>query len=617
MYSKVFVSFICFLVLSAVSVKAQLSIGGKPASFGKSIADNIQSEKLPPVDVAAFLAEDMQQAGKDIPYRFGAPIDVSYDMNNSGSWSRLPDGSKIWRLEIISEGAYSLNLLYDEFYLPDGSRLFLYSSDQSYLLGAFTSANNKTHRKFSTAPISGDRVTLEYHQPASVTETAVIRISRVVHAYRNIFDRSITDKVSGFGDAGFCNNNVNCPEGDGWRDQIRSVTMIITAGGARICSGSMINNVRADGTPFFLTANHCLGGESSWIFMFNYQSPTCSNIDGPTNMTVQGSTRLARYSPSDFALLLLDETPPDSFNIYYSGWSAEETSADSSVGIHHPRGDIKKITFDYDFVSATSYLGTSPGTTHWRVAQWEDGTTEPGSSGSPLFDKNNRIIGQLHGGFASCASITADWYGSVARSWLGGGSSSNSLKPWLDPDNSGLLALDGYDPDSNLTIAHISLTNTEDTLFDYKVVTIIKSDTTLNSDSLLLFYQVDSVPFVNTLTPTGNADEYHGFIPAQKAGSFIEYFIFAQNDRGDVSTSILYSFAILEPPYVCGDVDNNGEFQGILELTYLVDFIFRSGPPPENELAADVNGSGGSANILDLTYMVDFVFRSGPAPVCQ
>ncbi|MCH7948049.1 MAG: hypothetical protein IIC66_09665, partial [candidate division Zixibacteria bacterium] len=71
------------------------------------------------------------------------------------------------------------------------------------------------------------------------------------------------------------------------------------------------------------------------------------------------------------------------------------------------------------------------------------------------------------------------------------------------------------------------------------------------------------------------------------------------------------------PPFVCGDVDNNGEFQGILELTYLVDYIFRSGPAPENEFAADINGSGGIANILDLTYIVDFVFRSGPPPVCQ
>ncbi|MCH7690202.1 MAG: hypothetical protein IIA17_04045 [candidate division Zixibacteria bacterium] len=886
MYLKVIFNFVCFFVLLAISASAQISVGGKPASFGKSIPGVIDSRKLPRVDVAAYLAEDMQESGKDIPYRFGAPIDVSFDMNNSGSWNRLADGSNIWRLEIISEGAYSLNLLYDEFYLPDGGRFFLYNSDQSSILGAFTSANNKSHRKFSTAPTPGDKVILEYYQPASVTEDAVIKISRVVHAYRNIFHRSIIDRVSGFGDAGSCNNNVNCAVGDDWQDQSRAVSMILTGGGFRLCTGSLVNNVRNDGTPYYLTANHCLGGHASWIFMFNYESPTCSNIDGPTWMTVQGSTLMASYSTSDFGLLLLTEQPPDSYNVYYNGWSAENVPGDSSVGIHHPSGDIKKISFDYDFVTATSWLGTAPGTTHWRVGNWEDGTTEPGSSGSPLYNKQKQVIGQLHGGFASCASITADWYGRVARSWLGGGANSNSLKPWLDPDNTGILAIDGYDPNTALVITHLEFENTTDTLNDYEIVAIIESEATLVSDSLLLYYTINTVTNIDTLDPTGNLDEYHGFIPAQSPGTIIEYFIFAQNVDGDVDSSDFFTFevvgyglsmspesdtatgavddtisyslivtnqgaiadeydlsisgyswttvlldetgafpvsstgllstgeqfnclvrvivpvssfgqsdnvtvtaasvmnagtdatsslttisagfplnlpfeeqfptATIDPfkwvsfldidissnglnipsppyalhlngspvgadtivsqvinmdgqcnsilsyyyqrtgggnspetgedlffeyldssgnwqqiqqylgsgpdmtefeeeqivlpndachkafrlrirstgtngpfddwfvdnisislPYICGDVDNNGEFQGILELTYLVDFIFRGGPPPENALAADVDGSGGIADILDLTYMVDFVFRGGPPPVCQ
>ena len=886
MYSKVIFNFVCLFVLLAISASAQISVGGKPASFGKSIPGVIDSRKLPRVDVAAYLAEDMQEAGKDIPYRFGAPIDVSFDMNNSGSWNRLADGSNIWRLEIISEGAYSLNLLYDEFYLPDGGRFFLYNSDQSSILGAFTSANNKSHRKFSTAPTPGDKVILEYYQPASVTEDAVIKISRVVHAYRNIFHRSIIDRVSGFGDAGSCNNNVNCAVGDDWQDQSRAVSMILTGGGFRLCTGSLVNNVRNDGTPYYLTANHCLGGHASWIFMFNYESPTCSNIDGPTWMTVQGSSLMASYSTSDFGLLLLTEQPPDSYNVYYNGWSAENVPGDSSVGIHHPSGDIKKISFDYDFVTATSWLGTAPGTTHWRVGNWEDGTTEPGSSGSPLYNKQKQVIGQLHGGFASCASITADWYGRVARSWLGGGANSNSLKPWLDPDNTGILAIDGYDPNTALVITHLEFENTTDTLNDYEIVAIIESEATLVSDSLLLYYTINTVTNIDTLDPTGDLDEYHGFIPAQSPGTVVEYYIFAQNVDGDVDTSDVFTFevvgyglsmspesdtatgavddtisyslivtnqgaiadeydlsisgyswttvlldetgafpvsstgllstgeqfnclvrvivpvssfgqsdnvtvtaasvmnagtdatsslttisagfplnlpfeeqfptATIDPfkwvsfldidissnglnipsppyalhlngspvgadtivsqvinmdgqcnsilsyyyqrtgggnspetgedlffeyldssgnwqqiqqylgsgpdmtefeeeqivlpndachkafklrirstgtngpfddwfvdnisislPYICGDVDNNGEFQGILELTYLVDFIFRGGPPPENALAADVDGSGGIADILDLTYMVDFVFRGGPPPVCQ
>ncbi|MGH8015562.1 MAG: hypothetical protein ACREBV_05180, partial [Candidatus Zixiibacteriota bacterium] len=71
------------------------------------------------------------------------------------------------------------------------------------------------------------------------------------------------------------------------------------------------------------------------------------------------------------------------------------------------------------------------------------------------------------------------------------------------------------------------------------------------------------------------------------------------------------------PPFVCGDVDNNGIFQGILELTYLVDYAFRGGPVPANLMAADLDGIAGFQGILELTYMVDYVFRSGPPPSCQ
>lgn len=68
--------------------------------------------------------------------------------------------------------------------------------------------------------------------------------------------------------------------------------------------------------------------------------------------------------------------------------------------------------------------------------------------------------------------------------------------------------------------------------------------------------------------------------------------------------------------WICGDIDGNGQFQPIIELNYLVNRIFRGGPPPPNQQAADVNGSGGDANILDLNYMVNFIFRGGAAPNC-
>ncbi len=589
---------IALLLLTAVSVYSQISAGGKPISFSKTSRALVQTVTMPEVDVEAYLAED-QRDGKDVPYRFGAPFDVSYDLNNSGTWETLDDGSKLWRLTIVSEGAYSLNLLYEEFWLPERGKLFLYNSDRSYVIGAFTAANNKEHREFSTAPTKGDEVTLEYHQPASVTESAVIKISRVVHAYHNLFDVGGVGEIYDFGDAGSCNNNVNCPVGVGWEGQIRSVAMILSSGGFRLCSGSMVNNVRRDATPYFLTANHCLGGETTWIFMWNYQSPGCSNVDGPTWMTVQGSTLKATSTTSDFALLQLTEAPPDSYLVYFAGWSAENVIGDSSCGIHHPQGDIKKISFDYEFTQLTDYLGNGPGTTHIRIVTWNDGTTEPGSSGSPLFNKQKQVVGQLHGGFASCTSITSDWYGKFARSWLGGGTNATSLKPWLDPDNTGAMTLDGFDPSMALTVSVDSLYDTADTLNDYEVLAIIESDTALAADKLLLHYTISSVNYLDTMEATPNPDEYHEFIPAQSANTSISYFVTAANLRGDVDTSETITFQVLG--YAVSLDPANGLGTGAVDDTVLHSLSVTNNGAIADDYDLSISGELWETDLLDST----------------
>jgi len=180
--------------------------------------------------------------------------------------------------------------------------------------------------------------------------------------------------------------------------------------------------------------------------MFNYESPGCTNINGPTNQTISGTMTVANNSVSDFALLSLGQRPPGSYRTYYAGWSRPNIPAQWSVGIHHPRGDIKKISHDYDPVVSSDYeperyLPDS----HWKVRDWDQGTTEPGSSGSSLFDQNRRIVGQLHGGWAACGNDLPDYYGKFSMSWDYGSSSSTRLRDWLDPINSGPSTLDGME----------------------------------------------------------------------------------------------------------------------------------------------------------------------------
>ena len=434
-------------IISALIVTisfTQVSIDSTPKSFELVEEILIPTRTLPTFNVQDFLDEDETRENQLKPYRFANPIPVNFNMQNSGVWTILENGSAIWQLRIESEGAFSLNVIYDIFNIPEGAEFFVYSEDREMILGAFTDYNHKPHGGFSTAPVIGDKIILEYNEPHNASFRGNISLSTVAHDYKNAFFN--TDR--GYGDSGSCNNNVACSVADDWQDEVRSVAMILTSGGSRLCTGSIINNGAQDLTPYFLTANHCLGGNNSWIFMFNYESPVCNNQNGPTNMTVSGSTLLSNSSTSDFALLLLNENPPEDYNVHYAGWDVSGSTPSIPVGIHHPSGDIKKISFDYDNASNSG--------SYWDVDSWDDGTTEPGSSGSPLFDGvSHRIIGQLYGGVASCTNFGYDTYGKTSVSWNLG------LNSYLDPYNVGLTSLDGIDaidlPDPALSYSDVDL----------------------------------------------------------------------------------------------------------------------------------------------------------------
>lgn len=66
---------------------------------------------------------------------------------------------------------------------------------------------------------------------------------------------------------------------------------------------------------------------------------------------------------------------------------------------------------------------------------------------------------------------------------------------------------------------------------------------------------------------------------------------------------------------ISGNVDGDHEEKvNIIDQVFLVDFIFRGGPPSTCDKEADVNGDGTPSNIVDLTYLTDFIFQGGPPP---
>ena len=527
---------------------AQVSQGGSPRIFSMSVPPQIEMIDLPTIDHQSFLTRDANSVSKDEPYSFGESQSVNFNMADHGEWTETVDG-KIWKLTLRSMGAYSLNLIYNIYNIPPGAELYLFDENRSTILGAFTDFNHKPHGGFSTAPTAGDVVTLEYFQPHNVIFDGEISISNVIHAYRDVFFNE-----RGYGDSGSCNNNVSCSEFSDWEAESRSVAMILSSGGSRLCTGALVNNIRQDLTPYFLTANHCLGGESNWIFMFNYESPVCNNQNGPTNMTLSGATLLDNSSSSDFAILLISEEPPLDYGVHYSGWDANGSTPSTPVGIHHPSGDIKKISFDYDNASNSG--------NYWDIDSWDDGTTEPGSSGSPLFDgSTHRIIGQLYGGVASCTNFGYDTYGKVSTSW---GLGLNSI---LDPDNTGQTGINGIDqidlPDPMLAVSvsefYLELSAEESLIESFTISNIGEADSELNYSLATSPYQSigagpDGGDYFWT-SSTINANTNFEWIDISQMGTV---YTFADNDNAGDWVDLDFSFSFYGSSYNQFFVNPNG-----------------------------------------------------------
>jgi hypothetical protein len=421
---------------------AQISHGGTPPSLdrdlGPLLSADVPTALMPAVDVDALVHEDLtRDLDKSLPWRFGEALAVDLGFDQGGLWETLSDGSRVWRMTIRSPGAVSLDLAFEVFVMPPGAEFFVRSADGADVLGAFTEANNKVDGRFATDWIFGDEIVLEYYEPGSAPFPGELSLVRVTHGYRT----PKAGQDAALNNSGSCQNNVNCPPlTTGWGSQSRSVALISMGGG--LCTGALINNTSNDGTPYFLTADHCYSNPSWWVFHFNYEADGCGNPSGdPASDTVSSASLVANNSNSDFVLLELSSTPPTSYGVYYAGWSRTSSAPDSAACIHHPAGDIKKFSYEGSQVS--------PSGNFWDVGPWDDGTTEGGSSGSPLFDQNHRIVGQLYGGSSACwgsgENNGSDIYGRLDVSWSGF-SSGSRLSDWLDPSGSGPMSIDGFDP---------------------------------------------------------------------------------------------------------------------------------------------------------------------------
>ncbi|MBL7951073.1 MAG: trypsin-like peptidase domain-containing protein [Flavobacteriales bacterium] len=400
-----------FLLAWCGAAQAQVGLGGRPIGLspGAALLNTGRTVVLPAVDRQVLIAEDEQNAsGRKGPYRFGYNHTVDIGDRTHGAWTLLRNGDRVWQVTLHCPAAFSVNFRFDRYVVPAGGKVFVYDA-WGHTLGAFDASSNGGGPVMGVSQLPGDRITIEYQEPAERAGEGSFHIDRVTHGYRDIFDMA-----KDFGESGPCNINVICPEGDAWRDQIRSVA-IITVGGSGFCSGTLVNNCAEDGTPYFLTANHCLDADvEDWVFRFNWDSPSCDPTEnGPLDRTVSGCELLVNSEGTDVALLQLNSVPPEAYQVYYSGWDHSAVPAEQVTGIHHPSGDIKKISSSSSAVTPVTFDDAEC----WNVGVWNAGTTEQGSSGSGLWNQNKQLVGQLFGGAANCDNSVDDNYGRLDVSW--------------------------------------------------------------------------------------------------------------------------------------------------------------------------------------------------------
>ncbi len=458
--------------LSVYNIQGQINQSETPYSSSEYFQQVITP--LHTIETRAIDVPDRDQIKSEIEAGllpanpFAKAIYLDYDWNNSGSWIDLPGGDRLWMLKLKANDAVSLHIICEEFEIPEGAKLFVYNDNN--ILGPFTHLNNQKHRKFTTEVLKGDNLTIEYYEPASVRGQGSMKIKRIDYGFQ-AFDWELAEEdiqkprlYSSYkvqDGSGTCNINIRCPIAEDWQDHKRAVArvVVVTSQGSGRCSGSLINNGNNDGTPYFQLAWHCEMSPSdvtinyeSWQFTFNYEATTCAyNSPETSSNSIIGCTFKTRVPSADYVLVELNNLPSNN-NPYFLGWNRGSTAPTSVVGIHHPGGNPKKFSYSNNNVdinpSQISFTGgfeplVIPAGNLWRFSWASDGgTTEGGSSGSPLLDQNGRSIGVLTGGNSSCSNQQGfNAYGRLFSAW-------GAVAPFLDPNNIGMTTLNAYDPNA-------------------------------------------------------------------------------------------------------------------------------------------------------------------------
>lgn len=371
-------------------------------------------------------------------------MDFVLDDFSHGALGRAADGGIVWTASVHSDDAAALRVHFSNFSLPAGYELWLYSTS-GMVRGPYTGQGPSSTGDFWSHTIAGSSAVLQLRGTATATKgTPVFTIDELGH-----IGKSATVKS-------FCSFNAECVEnGECYTNSAVSPAknaiahmQYVDRRRLYMCSGGLLNSSINPGTPYFLTANHCIDSgsvaatlEAFFQFTIDCGSTACPNYDEINAPTTLGATLLATNETSDFTLLQLSQTPPA--GSAFMGWTTAPVvgSGASIYRISHPGGAPQAYSQHDEWVPPVVCNGWPRG--EWIYTQDQVGATEGGSSGSPVVNAAGQVVGQLSGGcgydvYNTCNNVDnstvdgafAAYYDQVAP-WLGSGG------PCTDDDGDG------------------------------------------------------------------------------------------------------------------------------------------------------------------------------------
>src|SRR5262249_27952649 len=210
-----------------------------------------------------------------------------------------PDGSQVIVLVIKSSGASGVGVHFRNFSLADGEEVYVYGTGaNSIVFGPFTNKGPWASGEFWSGTVDGDTIVIEFYEKTDEGGQG-FEIFEISHILTELDWRLRSSEPNVLN----CEVDASCYS-DAEKNAIGRI--VFNDGGPRVCTGTLLNDLPQDGTPFFLTASHCVNtqaiAQTVEVYWF-YQTTSCNSgvlrnwIHSPP-----GANLLATQSSNDFSL---------------------------------------------------------------------------------------------------------------------------------------------------------------------------------------------------------------------------------------------------------------------------------------------------------------------------